>query len=175
MLLIKKSVAITLSLSFILSVVPISFADTIQAGSIIPVSFAESVNSKTAIEGQTVMFTVTEDIKDAKTHNVVIRQGTSALGQVSRVEKTGALGKKGELGIQIQRTTAVDGTPVNLQAVTGKDGQGKTGTAIGWGVIGGLLFLPLAFFLLKKGKNAEIPAGTKLNAYVVADVQVTVN
>ena len=152
-----------------------ALADTVKAGTVVPVKFTETMSSKNAFEGQTVLFTVTQDIKDPKTHNIVIKAGTSALGQVSKIEKTGVFGKKGELGINIQQTTAVDGSPISLQATAGKDGQAKRGTAIGWGIVGGFLFLPFALFMLKKGKNAEIPAGSQINAYVVSDVEVAVH
>lgn len=153
-----------------------ALADTVKAGTVVPVKFAETLSSKDAFEGQTVRFTISQNIYDPKTHNIVIAQGTTALGQISKAEKRAAFGKKGELGITVNQTTAVDGSPILLQANAGKDGQSKRGTAIGWGAIGGaILFLPLAFFMLKKGKNAEIPAGTEINSFVASDAEVAVH
>lgn len=117
----------------------------------------EEISSKTASEGDALTFKVADDV--VVDGQVVIAKGTIAKGTVSEVEKSGRMGKGGKLGIRLDQTSTVDNQTIKLRASKGKEGDDKTGT-----VIALTLFLsPL--FLLKRGSNAKVKPGTKINAY----------
>lgn len=117
----------------------------------------ELITSKTATEGDPVVFRVDEDLKI--NNMVVIAKGTMVKGYVSNAEKNGHFGKAGKLGLRIESTQTVDKQTIKLRASKGKEGEGKTGTTVALVV----LFGPLGF--LKHGKNAEIKEGTKIKVF----------
>jgi len=117
----------------------------------------ETISSKTATEGDPVVFKVDEDLKINDI--VVIAKGTMVKGYVSNAEKNGHFGKAGKLGLRIESTQTVDKQTIKLRASKGKEGEGKTGTTVALVV----LFGPLGF--LKHGKNAEIKEGTKIKVF----------
>jgi len=117
----------------------------------------ETITSKTATEGDPVVFKVDEDLKINDI--VVIAKGTMVKGYVSNAEKNGHFGKAGKLGLRIESTQTVDKQTIKLRASKGREGEGKTGTTVALVV----LFGPLGF--LKHGKNAEIKEGTKIKVF----------
>lgn len=127
----------------------------------------EDTSSKTATEGDPVTFKVSEDVKVGD--QIVIAKGTVVKGQVTNSQKSGRLGKGGQLSIRIESTTAVDGQKIKLRASKGKEGNDATGATVALTV----LFGPLG--LLKKGKEATIKAGTKIKVYTDEEKQITIN
>lgn len=119
---------------------------------------AQEVSSKTAKLGDSVSFKVDEDVV-VKGH-VIISKGTLAKGSVMNAEESGRMGKSGKLGIQVESTMTVDGQPLRLRAAKGKEGNDKTNT------VAALTSLVSSVFLLKKGGDATIKEGTKLQVYV---------
>lgn len=126
----------------------------------VPLKFANDVNSKTAHEGDPVEFILDQDLKVGDA--VVVAKGAHAVATVSAAKKAGMMGKPGELSIQLQYLLA-GSSHVRLRGTQGREGQGKTGTAVALTV----LFGPIG--LIKHGKNVDIAAGTALNAYVDQD------
>lgn len=111
-----------------------------------------------------VDFRVPNDIKvDGKT---VIEAGSIAQGQVVRAKKNNLLGMQGELEIAVRSVKAVDGTTIYLTAGNLND-EGNNQMALS--II--LTFCCLFGFLIKGG-NAEIPAGTQVNAMVGSNVEI---
>jgi type IV secretory pathway VirB10-like protein len=169
----KPVLALCMSIQFLI-LLPLSvMAETlkIKEGTVIELIMNEGLSSKTAVEGQVVPFTVFEDLKEGNA--VLIKAGSKAIGTITKIEKAGALGKAGELGLILEKTYAVDNTRVPLRASLGREGNSKRGLAVGLGAVGTLIVLwPLAFFLLKKGQEAKIPAGVRMKAYVDQDVQI---
>lgn len=125
----------------------------------------EVISSKTAVEDDPITFKVEEDVMVNGT--VVITKGTAIKGIVTNAKKAGFLGKGGELNIKLETTTTVDGQKLRVRAAKGKEGENKVGTTIALTVLLG----PVG--LLKKGKNAEIKAGTKITVFT--DEEKTVN
>jgi len=126
----------------------------------------EEITSKTASEGDRLVFKVAEDV--LVDGHVVIAKDALVKGEVVAVKKSGFFGRGGNLGIRIDSTTTVDSQTTKLRSAKGKAGDDKTGTT----VVLVVLFGPLGF--LKKGKQAIIKPGTAIKVYTdeVKSVQV---
>jgi hypothetical protein len=126
----------------------------------------DEITSKTAAEGDPLMFKVAQDVKvDGQ---VVIAKDSLVKGVVAQAKKAGMMGKGGSLGIRVESTTTVDNQKLKLRSTKGKEGDDKTGTTVALVV----LFGPLGF--LKKGKNAVIKPGTEIKVYVDEEKKVTI-
>ena len=124
----------------------------------------DEITSKTATEGDPLMFRVAEDVKiDGQT---VIAKDTLVKGSVAQSKKAGRMGKGGSLGIRVESTMTLDNQRLKLRSTKGKEGDDKTGTTVALVV----LFGPLGF--LKKGKNAVIKPGTQIKVYTDEEKKV---
>jgi hypothetical protein len=70
------------------------------------------------------------------------------------------MGKAGKLGIRFESTSTVDGQPVRIRAAKGREGDDKTNS------VAALSILVSSLFMLKKGGEAVIKEGTKVQVYV---------
>ena len=106
-----------------------------------------------------------------------IRKTQKAQGPEPKAEKPRSFGKPGYLEFQVQQVAAVDGQQVPLSGVPSNlEGESRPGTAVAILVIGLLFFVIGAFgCLLVKGKDAEAPAGTTVNASTAGSAEVTTN
>ena len=147
-------------------VAPSVEAIVVPDGTPFTVVTTEEISSKTATEGDPVTFKADEDVLiDNRT---VISKGAIVKGTVADAEKSGRIGKGGKLSIRVESVVAVDGQRIKLRASKGREGGDSTGS-----VIALTLFLsPL--FLLKRGSNAKIKAGTKINVYTDEEKRVRV-
>lgn len=127
---------------------------------------AQEVSSKVAQVGDTVNFTVDEDLVVGS--HVIIKKGASATGIVMNAEKSGRMGRAGRLGIRVESTTTAGGEPLKLRAAKGEEGDDKTNSTLA------LSMLVSSFFLLKKGKDATIKEGTKVDVYVAEETRFRV-
>jgi hypothetical protein len=94
---------------------------------------------------------------------VVAKAGSHAFGEVTKAEKSGMMGKAGELSLRLNYLKIPDGK-IQLRGTKGKEGQsGATGA-----VVLTVLFGPIG--LIKHGKNVEIKKGQSLHAFVADDV-----
>ncbi len=152
---------------------------TLPAGTSIPIETSSILNSANLVTGQRVNLRVSYDVKVGR--KVVIAGGSTVQGRVESAAKARRLGRPGEIIIKAVSVQAVDGTIITLNSEkVSKKGKSKKGlvwtlTIVGfllfaWAFIG--LFSPL--FLLIKGKDAAIAAGTSLNAstYSSSDIEV---
>jgi len=117
----------------------------------------DMISSKTAHEDDPIIFKVDEDV--IVDGSIVIAKGTIIKGVVSNAKKSGFFGRGGQLNVRVESTMTVDGQKMKLRAAKGKEGDNKTGATVALVI----LFGPLGF--LKKGKNAEIAAGTKIKVF----------
>ena len=139
----------------------------LDEGTILKVKSLSAISSKTASEGDLIEFTVFEDIQvNGKT---IIKEGTLVQAYIEDAQKAKGVGKEGTLRIQFNHTKGIDGTKVPLRSTRGTiEGENKAGGAVALAVV----VTPL--FLLKKGKEAKIPAGKIMEAYVARDVEISV-
>ena len=133
----------------------------LRDGADVPLKFAQDISSKTATEGDPVVFVLDDDIKVGDV--IVAKAGCKAFGEVTRASKSGMMGKAGDLSIRLTYLKVGD-LKVKLRGVKGKEGEsGVTGT-----VVLTVLFGPIG--LIKHGKNVEIKQGTSLPAFVSDDI-----
>jgi hypothetical protein len=132
-------------------------------GTDVYLAFDEDMTSKTANEGDTVAFVLTEDLKVGDV--VVAKAGAKAVGEVTNAQKAGMLGKGGELNIRLDYLK-VGASKVHLRGTKGGEGKSGTGGAIALS----LLVSPL--FLLMHGKQVKVAKGTALHAYVADDISL---
>ena len=141
---------------------------TLNAGTPISLETAQALYSDTVQAGQTIDFKVRNDVKVGD--NVVVRAGSIAKGLVTRAEMAKGLGKQGSIEVQIKSVVSVDG---QLIPVVGNNiyqqGEDKQTLAIVLGVVLCLLFLTM------KGKNAEIPVGTTVDANTATNMVIKTN
>jgi len=123
----------------------------LKEGTDVSLKFAQDLTSKTAAEGDPVMFTLAEDLR---VNDIVIaRAGAKATGEVTNAKKAGMMGKGGELNVRLDHLTSGD-SKIKLRGTRGREGDSKVGTAVALTV----LFGPVG--LIKHGKNIEIREGT---------------
>lgn len=137
----------------------------LKAGTPIVLETTGTLSSKDITSGSTVDFKVVSDVKAEGV--VVIPAGTIAKGQVSTVKKASALGKGGEITVSLNSINAVDGTLVPISGGnTSAVGNDKTALAIICG-----LFTLIGFII--PGEQAELPAGTQLQAVVMTNSTIS--
>lgn len=121
-------------------------------GTVVKLKFIEDISSKTAKEQAIVDFEVAESIYiDRK---AVILAGSPAKGIVIKAKKARMLGRKGKLDIALKELTLASGERVSLRA-SAEEGGGLSVSTIALSA----LLTPL--FLLMRGKNVNIEAGTE--------------
>lgn len=132
-------------------------------GTDVPLAFDEDISSKTAAEGDPVAFVLTDDLKVGNV--VVAKAGCHAFGEVTHAEKSGMMGKAGDLSIRLNYLKTGN-VKVKLRGTKGKEGEsGVTST-----VVLTVLFGPIG--LIKHGKNIDIKKGTSLKAFVGDDISL---
>jgi hypothetical protein len=133
----------------------------LRDGTDVNLQFSQDLSSKTSSEGDPVTLTLVDDVKVGDV--VVAKAGSKAIGEVTKAEKSGMMGKAGELNIRLDYLKAGD-TKIKLRGTKGKEGEsGVTGT-----VVLTVLFGPIG--LIKHGKNVEIKQGQALHAFVGDDI-----
>lgn len=135
----------------------------LREGEDVSLQFAQDLTSKTAAEGDPVALTLVDDLKVGNV--VVAKAGSKAFGEVSKAEKSGMMGKAGELSIRLEYLKVGD-EKIRLRGTKGKEGDSGTTGA----VVLTVLFGPIG--LIKHGKNVEIKQGQSLHAYVADDISL---
>ncbi len=133
----------------------------LHEGTDVNLRFAQDLSSKTSSEGDPVALTLVDDLKVGDV--VVAKAGDKAFGEVTKAEKSGMMGKAGELNLRLDYLKAGD-TKIKLRGTKGKEGASGTTSA----VVLTVLFGPIG--LIKHGKNVEIKEGSALHAFVGDDV-----
>lgn len=135
----------------------------LHEGDDVNLQFAQDLSSKTSSEGDPVELTLADDLKVGNV--VVAKAGAKAFGEVTKAEKSGMMGKAGELNLRLNYLKVGD-TKIKLRGTKGKEGESGTTSA----VVLTVLFGPIG--LIKHGKNVEIKKGQALHAYIGDDITV---
>jgi len=164
----NKWMALALSAMLGLSFPITALAESLklQEGTSVRLTLLDGLSSGRNKEGDTVSLRVSDDILADDNKTVLIKAGTPAWGTVSLLQPHGMVGQKGEIAFTVQGTKAVDGKKVQLRANLDRQGTAKLGTVVALG----LVISPL--FLLMKGRDAQIPTGASVMAYVDRDILV---
>jgi len=135
----------------------------LREGEDVNLVFSEDLSSKTSSEGDPVTLTLADDLKIGDV--VVAKAGSKAFGEVTKAEKSGMMGKAGQLNLRLDYLKVGEGK-IKLRGTKGKEGASGTTSA----VVLTVLFGPIG--LIKHGHNVEIKKGQSLHAYVADDILV---
>lgn len=143
----------------------------LRDGTSVRLRFVQPVISSQVIAGDTVDLQIVEPILLGKV--TVIAKSAPAKATVTLAQAKRALGRGGNLQLRIDSVLLADGKSVPLRALKDVKGGENKGEIVGGVVIAGLLFWPAApFFFFVEGKNATIPAGTEITAYINGDISL---
>lgn len=157
----------------VISILSLSFTTTdgkaiLRAGTPVLLETTQMLMSDNLNLGQSIDFRVRYDIK--ADNKVVVKAGSIAKGQVTRLQKARGLGREGYIEIVIKTVQSVDGQMIPL---TGGSiyNEGNDQQVLAWGL--GIFVCIL--FLMIKGKNASIPQGTAVDSTVAMEMEIVVN
>lgn len=125
----------------------------------------ETITTNDVVNGSTVKFSVLQDVKN-NNGVVIIRAGEPVTAQITFAKQRGRIGGSGQLTVSDFHTTAVDGTYVPLSGTVSHNPDDKMALSICLGVF----ICPL--FLLMRGEDAQLPAGTTRTSYTAADIYI---
>ena len=166
----KKTISLIIIFSiFNITMIAPIYSGTVQvkSGTYIQLELTESISSDNVNNSKTINFRVTSPlVQDGKT---IIAAGATAKGFVESVDSAGMLGAEGELGISLKSVTAVDGTQIPLSASKFIKGKDKSMTAM---IVGIFLCFP---FIFMKGGEAELQAGSTIEAMIIGSPDIEVN
>ena len=120
------------------------------------------VSSRDAHPGDRLYLTVAEPL--VYRDQVVVPAGSTAVGEVARVERNGAMGKRGEMGVRLLYVQTPSG-PIRLSGKTEGIGKGQQLLAIGGAAV---IAWPMIFI---HGTSARLPADTPITAYLADDLR----
>jgi len=135
----------------------------VPQGSLVKVEFLTPVNSGKNRVGEIVEFQVVDNL--VLEGILVIPAGSRIKGEISKISSAKGFGKDGSLEINFKTVEAFDGTPIRLAlGEKAKQENKNTAYAAGASVTGAVLLGPIGLVggAFVKGKQAEIPAGTKM-------------
>ena len=98
---------------------------------------------------------------------VVVPAGAPAVGEVMRIERNGAAGKRGEMAVRLLYAQTPSG-PVQLWGRTERAGNNQKMLAIGGAAV---VAWPMIFI---HGTSARLPADTVITAYLANDLRFPV-
>lgn len=148
----------------------------IPFGTVVEVEAAFTVSSQEVKAGDLISFRVVYPVMtDGVT---VIAEGATATARVVKASRGGHFGRAGRLAWSMEYVTAVDGTRIPLQAPGRLVGDSKAAkVAVGTILTGAALWFIAPVALLhgfKRGENAILPAGKRLEVFVQEGATVNV-
>ncbi len=138
----------------------------VPGGTVIPCELITSLNSGRNYQGERVMFKTTGAV--AVNGITVIPTGSAGEAIVSDVSKAGAFGKGGRITITTRFVKTINGMDVPVAFNLEKSGGGEGG----WVVPAFLVVSIFAGFI--RGKNQDLPAGTRFSVSVESDFDLGV-
>jgi hypothetical protein len=161
--------AVATALSFVLACVSsqdaAAAAVKVPGGTAVMLRTTQPISPKTFKPGDRISFSVADNVVVDGT--VVIKAGSEAVGEVVQAEKRGILGKPDRISVRLTSVTAADGTLVPIAASKSAEGDDKM-------VLGIVLTLICLPFLLMKGGEAQIAAGTTVQGTTTGTAEVKV-
>jgi hypothetical protein len=147
---------------------------TLPRGTVVDFETCYPINSQEFRNGDAISFRVVNPVvvNDA----VVIVQGATATGVVTKAERNGHWGRAGRITWAMKEVTAVDGNRIPLEFTGHTVGDSKGAKVAAQTIAMGALMGPLAPIALlsgfKRGENAYIPAGKRYQATVRGDANI---
>ena len=151
-----------------------NFRVKIPNGLAVEVEAPFSVSSQDVRQGDAISFRVVNPVKVDGV--VVIEPGSTATGRVVQASRGGHFGRAGRLAWTMESVTGVDGTRIPLQAAGRIVGDSKSAKVITQTIVlGSLIWVAAPLALMhgfKRGENAIIPAGKRLEVVVKGETFV---
>ena len=134
---------------------------TLSSDHVFKVTLNDAVSTKTSHEGDTIKFTVAENVMDGNV--LLVPAGTVGSATITSLKKAHSFGRNGALDITFDSVPAIDGT--EFTAVQGNEAKEKTKgeiKAAGASVAGAVLLGPVGLVggAFIKGKNIDYPVGS---------------
>jgi len=144
----------------------------VPANTTIRVRTKNGISSETAHVGDDVQMEVLGDV--IVNGYVVIREGASAIGQISKVKEARSLGRRGSVALSLKYVEAVTGEHILASGNRGEKAKGKAGEKTAEVVVTSAVFGgPIAaLWLFEDGEESIIPPGTAFSVYSVADTMI---
>jgi hypothetical protein len=146
----------------------------IPSGVAVEVEAPFAVSSQDVRKGDAISFRVVNPVKVNGV--VVIEPGATATARVVQASRGGHFGRAGRLAWMMESVTGIDGTRIPLQAAGRIVGDSKAAKVITQTVVmGALLWVvaPVALFHgFKRGENAVLPAGKRLEVLVQGETSI---
>jgi PDZ domain len=144
----------------------------IPANTIIRVRTVEGVSSESARVGDVVPMEVLSDV--IVNGFVVVKQGSPAVGEISRAQEARTLGRRGKVALTLNYVEAVTGEHILVGGNRSEKGDGKVAKltaeiALTTAATGGLIG---ALWLFEKGHDSFIPPGTAFSVYTAGDTRI---
>jgi len=132
----------------------------------------DEISSETAHVGDDVQMEVLGDV--IVNGYVVIREGASAVGQISRVKEARSMGRRGNVALTLKYVEAVTGEHILASGSHGEKAKGKTAETTAEVVVStAVLGAPIAaLWLFEKGEETAIPPGTAFSVYTDGDTMI---
>ncbi len=134
---------------------------TLSSDHVFKVTLNDAVSTKTSHEGDTIKFTVAENVMDGNV--LLVPAGTVGSATITSLKKARSFGRNGALDITFESVPAIDGT--EFTAVQGNEAKERTKgeiKAAGASVAGAVLLGPVGLVggAFIKGKNIDYPVGS---------------
>jgi hypothetical protein len=143
----------------------------LRDGTAVRMRLMRTLSSAQVQTGDKVDFDVLDDIRVGDL--IVIPRGSKAIGSVTEAEQKKRMGRGGKLNLVLEYVRLADGTKVAMRAQSANAGAGHVGAMTAGMVATSLVVWPAApFFLMMHGKDAVIPEGTEITAYVDGDTRI---
>ena len=140
---------------------------TLTDGTPVRFRFVRAVISSRVIAGEKVPLEVVEPVLAGNL--IAIPQRASAEATVTLAQAGRSMGRGGNLELKIEGVRLSDGQLIPVRAVKRVKAGGKRQPLILAGAAAGMAYWPaspLGFLIYVKGKNATIPVGTEIIAYI---------
>jgi hypothetical protein len=144
----------------------------VPANTAIRVRTKNEISSETAHVGDDVQMEVLGDV--IVNGYVVIREGASAVAQISRVKEARSMGRRGNVALTLKYVEAVTGEHILASGSRGEKANGKTAETTTEVVVTTAVFgAPIAaLWLFDKGEESTIPPGTAFSVHTVSDAMI---
>src|SRR6184192_973686 len=144
----------------------------VPANTAMRVRTMNEISSETAHVGDDVQMEVLGDV--IVNGYVVILEGASAVGQISRVREARSMGRRGNVALTFKYVEAVTGEHILASGSRGEKAKGKTGERTAEVVVTTAVFgAPIAaLWLFEKGEESTIPPGTAFSVYTAGDTMI---
>lgn len=160
----KKILSIILSALIVTSTFgTITFAGVLPANTPVIIQSEKNISKNTVSVGDNIYFKVVKDVKNSN-EEVIIAAGTPVSGKIVKIKERRRIGVPGEITINSLYTTSTNGEKIHITTEINKKAKSKMGLSIT------LSALLIPFFLLMRGKDAEIPAGYQTTVYTAQNV-----